>query len=512
MTAAFVRSRLFRPFRSTKSDGVGLGLYTARQIVRFHGGEIRVVERAGRGDSRPDHASPGGRDVVTTGGRVAIVEDDAVLLDQLTWALRERSRSSAARTAGRGASRSSSRTRTSSSSTFASRRRTRRRRGSRSSRSIRQSKARRHGRRHVGRGRSALGAQGARAGRLRLLPEAPRHATSSSSSSKRALERHRILAGEPCAPGGGACAASRSGELVGVERADAAALRGDREGRGLRRDRPPRRARAARARSSSPEALHREQPAERTARSSRSTARPSRRRSPSRSSSATRGAPSPEPSRRGPGSSSWRTGGRFSSTRSRPCRPRSRRSSSARSRAREIERVGGRKPISVDIRLVAASNEDLEGRVAAGAFREDLFYRINTVVLRLPPLRERLDDLPLLVDFFAARSAEPHGRPPKTVLAPRSLELFRRPPVAWERPRARAPRRDADADGRRGRDPPGPPAGSVRGERPAGRSRTGFRCPRPWPGSRRGSSNRRSPGRTGSRRARRRRSASTRTR
>jgi DNA-binding NtrC family response regulator len=94
---------------------------------------------------------------------------------------------------------------------------------------------------------------------------------------------------------------------------------------------------------------------------------------------------------------------------------------------REIERVGGRKPIPVDLRLVAASNEDLEGRVAAGGFREDLFYRINTVVLHIPALRDRLDDLPLLVDFFANRFADQHGRTPKR-FSPQALQLFRSHP------------------------------------------------------------------------------------
>ncbi|MDL2716795.1 MAG: sigma-54 dependent transcriptional regulator [Acidobacteriota bacterium] len=79
-----------------------------------------------------------------------------------------------------------------------------------------------------------------------------------------------------------------------------------------------------------------------------------------------------------------------------------------------FERVGGTKTIHVDIRLVAASNEDLEQRVAAGTFRNDLFYRLNTVILRIPPLRERREDIPLLVDFFTARAAERHGRRPKT--------------------------------------------------------------------------------------------------
>jgi transcriptional regulator with GAF, ATPase, and Fis domain len=80
----------------------------------------------------------------------------------------------------------------------------------------------------------------------------------------------------------------------------------------------------------------------------------------------------------------------------------------------DFERVGGTKTIHVDIRLVAATNEDLERRVAAGTFRNDLFYRLNTVILRIPPLRERREDIPLLVDFFAARAAERHGRRPKT--------------------------------------------------------------------------------------------------
>jgi len=80
----------------------------------------------------------------------------------------------------------------------------------------------------------------------------------------------------------------------------------------------------------------------------------------------------------------------------------------------DFERVGGTKTIHVDIRLVAATNEDLERGVAAGTFRNDLFYRLNTVILRIPPLRERREDIPLLVDFFTAQAAGRHGRRPKT--------------------------------------------------------------------------------------------------
>ncbi len=91
--------------------------------------------------------------------------------------------------------------------------------------------------------------------------------------------------------------------------------------------------------------------------------------------------------------------------------------------SREIERVGGRKPIPVDIRLVAATNEDLAARVRAGTFREDLFYRLNTVPLRIPPLRERREDIPLLVGLFADRAAARAGRPPK-VFPPETLQAL----------------------------------------------------------------------------------------
>jgi DNA-binding NtrC family response regulator len=92
--------------------------------------------------------------------------------------------------------------------------------------------------------------------------------------------------------------------------------------------------------------------------------------------------------------------------------------------SRAFERVGGNRTISVDIRLIAAANENLSALVAKGGFREDLFYRINTVVLDLPPLRERRDDIPLLVEFFATRAARRHGRPSKT-FAPETLAAMK---------------------------------------------------------------------------------------
>ena len=69
----------------------------------------------------------------------------------------------------------------------------------------------------------------------------------------------------------------------------------------------------------------------------------------------------------------------------------------------EIERVGGNKPIKTTFRLIAATNVDLERAVKGGTFRGDLFYRINVIPIKLPPLRERLEDLPQLADFFVQR-------------------------------------------------------------------------------------------------------------
>jgi DNA-binding NtrC family response regulator len=77
---------------------------------------------------------------------------------------------------------------------------------------------------------------------------------------------------------------------------------------------------------------------------------------------------------------------------------------------RAFERVGGTKTLTVDLRLIAACNRDLEEEVSAGRFREDLFYRLNVVPLRMPPLRQRIDDIPLLAAHFAAKAAEKHAR------------------------------------------------------------------------------------------------------
>jgi DNA-binding NtrC family response regulator len=85
--------------------------------------------------------------------------------------------------------------------------------------------------------------------------------------------------------------------------------------------------------------------------------------------------------------------------------------------SREIERVGGRRPIAVDFRLVSATNEDLEARVAAGSFREDLFYRINTILIAVPPLREREGDIALLAEHFLEKFCAREGKPRKRLAA-----------------------------------------------------------------------------------------------
>jgi formate hydrogenlyase transcriptional activator len=77
---------------------------------------------------------------------------------------------------------------------------------------------------------------------------------------------------------------------------------------------------------------------------------------------------------------------------------------------REFERVGGNRTIKTDVRVIAATNKDLRHEVSAGRFRMDLFYRLNVFPIRVPALRERLEDIPLLVDYFAGRLTRRMGK------------------------------------------------------------------------------------------------------
>ena len=90
---------------------------------------------------------------------------------------------------------------------------------------------------------------------------------------------------------------------------------------------------------------------------------------------------------------------------------------------RELERVGGGKPIHVDVRVIAATNRDLEGAVASGAFRQDLFYRLNVFPMEVPPLRERKDDLLLLVEYFVQRYGVKAGKDIRSI-DKKTLELL----------------------------------------------------------------------------------------
>ncbi len=93
----------------------------------------------------------------------------------------------------------------------------------------------------------------------------------------------------------------------------------------------------------------------------------------------------------------------------------------------EIQRVGGTEPIPVDVRVVAATNRDLEEQVAGGAFRDDLYYRLNVIPIPVPPLRERLGDLPALVAHFDERLRADQGLNPPTLDASAMAALRRYP-------------------------------------------------------------------------------------
>jgi DNA-binding NtrC family response regulator len=90
---------------------------------------------------------------------------------------------------------------------------------------------------------------------------------------------------------------------------------------------------------------------------------------------------------------------------------------------REFMRLGGLETIKVDVRIIAATNADLDATVQQGTFREDLFYRLNVITVNLPPLRKRTEDIPLLAQHFLARYARENEKPIREI-SPRAMELL----------------------------------------------------------------------------------------
>jgi formate hydrogenlyase transcriptional activator len=92
---------------------------------------------------------------------------------------------------------------------------------------------------------------------------------------------------------------------------------------------------------------------------------------------------------------------------------------------REFERVGSNRPIAINVRVIAATNRDLTAAVAAGTFRQDLFYRLNVFPIAIPPLRERAEDIPLLVEYFVGRFAKSSGKSIRHI-GKHTLEMLRK--------------------------------------------------------------------------------------
>jgi transcriptional regulator with PAS, ATPase and Fis domain len=95
---------------------------------------------------------------------------------------------------------------------------------------------------------------------------------------------------------------------------------------------------------------------------------------------------------------------------------------------KEIVRVGSTQPIHVDFRCIAATNKELEPLIEARTFRADLYYRLHVVTIQLPPLRERREDVPLLVDHFLHKFSTAMGRPQVPLVAPEAMDLLVRNP------------------------------------------------------------------------------------
>ncbi len=102
----------------------------------------------------------------------------------------------------------------------------------------------------------------------------------------------------------------------------------------------------------------------------------------------------------------------------------------------EIEKVGAPSASTVDVRVIAATHRDLEAMIEDGTFREDLYYRLSVIPLELPPLRERLDDIPQLVQHFFSE-IETEARPRRSRPANLHNAVLQQLPLAWQYPRVR---------------------------------------------------------------------------
>ncbi len=117
----------------------------------------------------------------------------------------------------------------------------------------------------------------------------------------------------------------------------------------------------------------------------------------------------------------------------------------------EVERIGSQKTLQVDVRVIAATNKTLEEAIEKGDFREDLYFRLSVIPIRVPPLRERPQDVPVLVEHFVKQFSAENNFRPKAITAggPRGAPA---PPLARQRPRAQERDRAPAHHGRRRRD------------------------------------------------------------
>jgi two-component system nitrogen regulation response regulator NtrX len=92
----------------------------------------------------------------------------------------------------------------------------------------------------------------------------------------------------------------------------------------------------------------------------------------------------------------------------------------------EVERLGSARTIKVDVRVIAATNKDLEAEIERGTFREDLYFRLSVIPIRVPPLRDRREDIPALVRHFVDLFSRENNRRPQRFTPPRSSSCRRR--------------------------------------------------------------------------------------